>query len=185
MKQKIYLSGPMTGYPDYNRPAFFAAEQALSTLLDAEFINPARLDSQAKPEWQWEDYMRAALRGMLGACTIYMLNGWENSRGAKIELELANELGMTVMYQPAPAAHTSATENIDWSRAPDGATHFGPETESREPCWFKFDGMKVYFSLYKGMAWRTYRPEWMEGRRASLIPRPCMKSCSNESRACD
>lgn len=103
MKQKIYLSGPMTGYPDYNRPAFLKAEAELQAVLDASFINPARLDSQAKPEWQWPDFMRNSLKGMMDACTIYMLNGWENSKGAKIELALAKELGMPVMYQPMPA----------------------------------------------------------------------------------
>lgn len=103
MKQKIYLSGPMTGYPDYNRPAFMKAEAELQATLDANFINPARLDSLAKPEWQWTDFMRNSLKRMLDACTIYMLNGWENSKGAKIELALAKELGMRVMYQPMPA----------------------------------------------------------------------------------
>lgn len=173
MRQKVYLSGPMTGYPDYNRPAFFAAEQSLSTVLDADFINPARI-TPSKAGNQWHDYMRSSLKGMLDAEVIYMLNGWEASRGAKIELELAKELGMTVMYQSAPAAHTSATENIDWSQAPDGATHFGPEIEGHEPCWFKLDGMKLYFSFYKGMAWRRYWAELTDRRGASLIPRPCI-----------
>lgn len=103
MKQKIYISGPMTGYEDFNRPAFRRAEDTLRAALDATFINPARLDEQAGPDWEWPDFMRNSLKGMLDACTIYMLNGWENSKGAKIELALAKELGMPVMYQPMPA----------------------------------------------------------------------------------
>lgn len=109
MRQKVYLSGPMTGCPDYNRSAFFTAEQALSAVLDADFINPARI-TPPKSGNQWHDYMRSSLKGMLDAEVIYMLNGWKASRGAKIELELAKELGMTVIYQPAPAAHIGTTE---------------------------------------------------------------------------
>lgn len=107
MRQKVYLSGPMSGHPDYNRPAFFAAEQALSAVLDADFINPACI-TPPKSGNQWHDYMRSSLKGMLDADVIYMLSGWEASRGAKIELELAKELGMTVICQPEPAAHTGA-----------------------------------------------------------------------------
>lgn len=39
---KIFLSGPMTGIPEFNRPAFFEAEAALKA-KGHQVWNPARL----------------------------------------------------------------------------------------------------------------------------------------------
>lgn len=96
----IYLSGPMSGLPDFNRDAFFAAEKQLSACMDARFINPARINGEVQDGWQWQDYMRVALRAMMDADSIYMLDGWENSKGAQLELDIARKMGMPVYYQP-------------------------------------------------------------------------------------
>ncbi len=40
----IYISGPMTGYPEYNYPAFMAAEKKLRSLGHGYIINPINLD---------------------------------------------------------------------------------------------------------------------------------------------
>ena len=37
---------------------------------------------------------------------------------------------------------------VDWSLAPDDATHFGPSTKDWEPCWMKKIGNHWYGWLY-------------------------------------
>lgn len=91
---KVYLSGPMTGLPDFNYPAFHAAAKKLR---DAGVVveNPA--ENQPPECGTWAGYMRNALVQMLRCEAVVMLPGWESSRGASVEWRLAVELGMTVV----------------------------------------------------------------------------------------
>ena len=108
---KIYLSGPMTGLPEYNYPAFHKAARALRA-VGYRVVNPAELHPHSRlRRWiaamlamlnltpattlpTWDEYMREALRGLLGCEAIVLLPGWEHSRGARCEVSLATELGM-------------------------------------------------------------------------------------------
>lgn len=100
----IYISGPMSGKPDFNFPAFHSAAASLRS-LGYEVHSPAELNLNTS--LPWEVLMRHALRQMLLCDAIYMLEGWSNSKGAKIEWNLANGLNMIVNYQ--------GTEN-SWTR---------------------------------------------------------------------
>ena len=91
---RIYLSGPMTGLPEHNYPAFHAAEAALFD-RGYEVINPAR---PAPDGWEWLDYMRRAVRDVSEADGLAMLPGWINSRGARIEHKLATSLGLPAWH---------------------------------------------------------------------------------------
>lgn len=90
----IYVSGPMTGYPETNYPAFFDAEKILN---DAGFgaVNPARLGQVLG--WTWEQYMRRALMQMMQCSVVVALPGWDYSRGAAEEVRIANMLKMPVL----------------------------------------------------------------------------------------
>ena len=89
---KVYISGPMTGYPDFNYPAFHAAEQHLAD-LGHEPLNPARHPKQET----WADYLRLDLVDVLAADAVAVLPGWECSRGAVLEVHVAHALGMAVL----------------------------------------------------------------------------------------
>ncbi len=93
MTQKIYISGPMTGYPEYNYPAFNAAENYLQIFGYDKIENPAK-----NPKQQcWEDYMKVALAQMLTCDTVVILPGWDKSKGAREEIRIANLLKMPVI----------------------------------------------------------------------------------------
>lgn len=89
----LYISGPMTGYPEYNFPAFMAAEAKLRNLGD-EVINPAQIEHRNKDNWV--SCMRQAITEMLKADALVLLPGWEKSRGAQTEVELASRLEMAI-----------------------------------------------------------------------------------------
>jgi hypothetical protein len=84
---KIYISGPMTGLPGLNKPAFLAAEKALK-VKGYEVLNPVR---NALPDTApWEDHMRADIIMLMRADGVALLDGWEKSRGAKKEMTAAH-----------------------------------------------------------------------------------------------
>lgn len=91
----IYLSGPMTGLPQLNFPAFHAEARRLRS-AGWRVVNPAEID--LPPDSAWTDFMRADLVDMLLHCdTICMLDGWQKSRGARLEIHIARELEFRVV----------------------------------------------------------------------------------------
>ncbi|PPC91871.1 MAG: hypothetical protein CTY34_02015 [Methylobacter sp.] len=91
---RVYLAGPMSGLPDYNYPAFNAAAEALRA-RNWHVENPA--ENPQPPCGSWNGWMRMAIRQMLTCERVVLLPGWELSRGAKLEKQIANEVGMTVL----------------------------------------------------------------------------------------
>lgn len=90
----LYLAGPMTGLPDFNYPAFFAAADALRQ-AGYTVLNPA--DIGLHPTWTWADYMRVGLETLMTqADAVAVLPGWESSRGARLEVRLARRCGLRV-----------------------------------------------------------------------------------------
>lgn len=88
---KIYISGPMTGIPQYNSPAFFAAADTIA-LNGHEPINPAEHVTETDKPWEW--FMRKDLRLLLDADAVCLLPGWALSPGATLEAHVALSLGM-------------------------------------------------------------------------------------------
>ena len=88
----VYLSGPMTGYPEHNFPAFFDAEARLES-HGHKVTNPARLNSIGTP---WDQCMRIDLRLLLDpqVTGLAFLPGWETSHGARLEVLVADGLGL-------------------------------------------------------------------------------------------
>lgn len=104
---KIYIAGPMTGREQWNFPAFFEAEAQLLA-LGYDVVNPAHNDgatleaalasagSAEKPNHTWGWYMRRDLPHVMGCDAICLLEGWRESRGALLEVHVAEALGMPV-----------------------------------------------------------------------------------------
>lgn len=90
----VYLSGPMSGLPDYNRPEFNAAAASLRS-LGYEVVNPAEVPEP--PCKSWEGYMKVAVAQLVRCDVVALLPGWGASRGARLEYRLAHDLGMVVV----------------------------------------------------------------------------------------
>jgi hypothetical protein len=94
MRHRIYISGPMSGLPDHNFPAFHA-EAARLRLAGYDVVNPAELG--LAPDARWAECMRAAIPYLLTCDTICLLQRWATSRGARLEFRIAASLGFRVL----------------------------------------------------------------------------------------
>ena len=87
---KVYISGKIseTNIED-TRDDFEIIEQRLRR-EGHEVVNPFKIKHSKKSTW--EDYMRADIIEMMKCDSIYLVKGWQYSKGAKIEVQLANDL---------------------------------------------------------------------------------------------
>jgi hypothetical protein len=92
---RIYVSGPMTGMPDLNFPAFNRVADKLRA-EGHDVINPAEIYHGC--DSTWEQCLRGDIAALVTCDAITFLPGHERSRGARLERHIAVELGMTLMY---------------------------------------------------------------------------------------
>lgn len=92
--KRIYISGPMSGMPEHNFPAFNAEADRLSS-LGYDVVNPAKLNPE--PGKSWHDCMRTDLIELLSCDTIALLPGWQKSQGAHLEMHVAHRVGIDIV----------------------------------------------------------------------------------------
>ncbi len=102
---KLYLAGPMSGYPDQNAAEFDRVAQILRD-MGHEVFSPAEQDRKlgyvpGRPETRPEtlallnfaDVMRQDLQEVLAADGAVFLDGWFKSNGAVLERIVAESTG--------------------------------------------------------------------------------------------
>lgn len=94
--RRIYVAGPMTGLPDNNYPAFHdAAARLRGRAWHVE--NPAENPHpHTDAACQWTAYMRMGISQLMTCHAIYLLPGWQKSKGASLEYMVAKQLGLAV-----------------------------------------------------------------------------------------
>ena len=95
MANRVYISGPMTGYEDFNYQAF---HDAAARLRDAgwDVFNPAESFDGDKTKDRSE-YMRLDLSEVTKCTHIALLHGWQESRGARAEMRVACECNLNML----------------------------------------------------------------------------------------
>lgn len=117
-KETLYLGGPMTGRPQFNFPAF---DRAAARLREHGYtiVSPAELDDPetreaalASPDGApgtgshsgqtWADFLARDVKLIADKVTgIVLLDGWEESRGARLECFVARLEGKPIyLYRP-------------------------------------------------------------------------------------
>ena len=116
---RVYLAGPMTGYPAFNYPAFDKAatdlrERGHDVQSPAEMDDPALRaiivqspdgDLKALQAQTGEGYGNFLARDIQIVASdaieaVVVLPGWERSRGATLEVHVAKELGKPILRYP-------------------------------------------------------------------------------------
>jgi hypothetical protein len=103
MMKRVYIAGPMSGIPQFNFPAFFAAAEALRA-AGYDVVSPAELDDQETVKaalaskdgapgsgssngQTWGDFLARDVKLIAddGIPGVVLLPDWEKSKGAKLE----------------------------------------------------------------------------------------------------
>lgn len=101
--KRIYIAGPMTGKPDLNRAEFDRAEKFIdeSSEYDSISFNPHQIARMLG--WTEKTPLSTIASTLLldlASCdAIYMLRGWQDSKGATAEHAVAKWIGLEIIYQ--------------------------------------------------------------------------------------
>ncbi|MBQ4335668.1 MAG: DUF4406 domain-containing protein [Lentisphaeria bacterium] len=87
----VYLSGPMTGLPEFNFPAFLKAEVWLAERFGCFVVSPRKNADLIGPGRDHSDYMRVALAELQCCTCMVLLDHWQQSKGCMMEFETAND----------------------------------------------------------------------------------------------
>ncbi|HHI0671356.1 DUF4406 domain-containing protein [Escherichia coli] len=108
----IYIAGPMTGYKDHNRTAFFT--EAMRLAADGHVVlNPATLPEGLSQQ----QYMSICIPMLMCADAIYLLECWVDSAGALAEYVMALKLNMPVSFPENRAAGETVAQLLHKSKA--------------------------------------------------------------------
>lgn len=98
--------------PEMNRPAFKKMQNKLHDIgfLPDNVINPHEIAHDGFTDYhhqygvensdpRWSAFMRSDIAALVKCDAIILLEGWENSRGAKLEHHIASELGLLILKE--------------------------------------------------------------------------------------
>lgn len=96
---KIYISGAITSLRLEDAQSNFKAKELELRQAGHEPINPMEVGLPEGGEHTWAEYMLADLPFVFEADAIYMLNNWQQSKGARIERAIFEIMEKPVFYQ--------------------------------------------------------------------------------------
>lgn len=115
MQERAYIAGPMRGYKWFNHPAFDSAKEEVERMGFIP-VSPADIDRSfgfdpfsLGEDYDWNDIKSCGIDlsevidrdlEVLKSCSvIYMLRGWESSKGSVAEKAVAEWRGLVILYQ--------------------------------------------------------------------------------------
>lgn len=110
---RIYVSGPMTGLPLYNWPAFEVAARVLRS-QGWDVVSPTETDEkvdhvvvtrsggsvlavETTGKYTYEQILALDFEDVRSCTHIFLLPGWQHSTGARRELAVAIECGLEII----------------------------------------------------------------------------------------
>ena len=96
-RKRVYLSGPITGTKNYLLN-FLRAEntiRASKKFKSCDVVNPARLGN-VLPYGTHKEYMELCYSLVGMSDKMVMLDGWQKSKGARLEKKMAEEMDMEI-----------------------------------------------------------------------------------------
>lgn len=106
---RVYIAGPMSGIPGFNRPAFeeaakqyrvdgYVVTSPVELDDDSGFDASAYPDGEGLPDGTYREFLLRDLTAIIenNIEAFILLDGWEESKGAALEVTIARHLGIPV-----------------------------------------------------------------------------------------
>lgn len=160
--RRAYIAGPMTGIVDYNFPAFNALAAAMRA--DGWHVeNPAEHGIVEGADWA--DYLRHDITRIATCDTIVLLPGWSKSKGAKLELHIAQQISMNILLSDgAETVQPDSGRDAALVAVPAGWA-LVPTDHSVAPKVFS----KMVLGAMKVFSNKGYSPAKWEGNHTALV----------------
>jgi hypothetical protein len=94
-KIKIYIAGAITGHDLQERRETFMKWQKYFEDRGYAVVNPMELPHNH--DKTWESYMKECIVALVDCTTIFLIDGWEESKGAQLELHIAKKLDFIII----------------------------------------------------------------------------------------
>lgn len=94
---KVYISGAITNNPNAKAQFDKAKETLLELKKGYEPISP--MDLPHNHDKSWKSFMKEDVIELMKCDAIYMMTGWTNSIGARVEFDLAQSLNYKIIYE--------------------------------------------------------------------------------------
>ena len=95
--KKIYISGKITGLDlDVAKRSFDNAKKEVEQM---GFTPVSPFDLKHDKNESWHEYMRTDIKALVECDYLYLMNNFITSKGAKLELEIANRIGLEIIRQ--------------------------------------------------------------------------------------
>lgn len=94
---KVYISGPITGQP--NAIEKFNEAKGTIKMLNENYEPISPMDLPHNHDKSWKAHMKEDIKTLMECDAIYLMEGWKNSIGAKIEKEIAENLSYKIIYE--------------------------------------------------------------------------------------
>ncbi len=93
---KIYIAGKVSGEPIATCTMKFGSMQKKLETLGYQAVNPLEVVGT----WQvtWHQAMKSCIKALVDCDAVLALDDYDKSQGAKIELDIAEDLGIPVFF---------------------------------------------------------------------------------------
>ena len=95
---KVYISGKITGEEPIVAENKFDYYEKLLKKIGFEPVNPFKV-CPFNNGYKWGDYMLADIKALFDCNAILMLDDWKDSKGARIEYNIAVEMNKMVIFE--------------------------------------------------------------------------------------
>lgn len=95
--KKVYVAGKITGLPYNETVAKFAHYCAVLQKKGYKTVSPIEIAKYEHGK-TWKAYMLECIPELIKCETIYMLPCWKESKGARLEHQIAKELELEIIY---------------------------------------------------------------------------------------
>jgi len=96
MKKRVYIAGKVTGMKPTEVSKKFATAERQVQAMGLEVVNPIAV--VGNHETPWNEAMKKCITALIECDAIILLPCWKDSKGALLEMNIATNMGMEILF---------------------------------------------------------------------------------------